>query len=123
MVYQTVLAVAQVKPSKLSGDAFISFIEAKRETDEKPAAYAYLKVVNYEGLQDIGIGDELVPNRSIYMGDSLVLRISEAETSIQIYDLIEWSNAFSISVLSSKLVYDYYHLDDENNKWLIAACA
>ena len=78
------LAVAQVKPSKLSGDAFISFIEAKRETDEKPAAYAYLKVVNHIGLQDIGIGDELVPNRSIYMGDSLALRISEAETSIQI---------------------------------------
>ena len=46
LVYETLKAVAQVKPSKLRDDPFISFVEARAETDTEPAAYAYVKVVD-----------------------------------------------------------------------------
>ena len=76
-------------PSKLPTESFISFIEARSSEDLQPNPYAYLKVVDRYGLRDIGLSSTLVPNRSIYLGEDLVIRIKEDETSLDLYDLSE----------------------------------
>ena len=78
LIYSTTKAVTQVKPSKLTNEAFISFIEARTESDAKPATYAYLRVVDATGLRDQGISTTFIPNRSIFLGDGLVLKVNEA---------------------------------------------
>ena len=82
LLYTTNKAVAQVKPSKITSDAFISFIEARVETDAEPAPYAYLRVVDSTGLRDQGISTTFIPNRSIYIGDGLILKVNQAQTNL-----------------------------------------
>ena len=75
-------------PSKLgASENFISFIEARSDEDPQPNRYAYLRVVNANGLLDIGLTGILMPNRSIYLGQSLVIRITDDETRLDLYDL------------------------------------
>ena len=122
-VYSTTKAVAQIRPSKLgASDSFISFIEAKNDADTTPASYAYLKVVDSSGIKDLGISSTFLPNRSIYLGGTLIIKIKEAENSLQVYDLADSSAAsVSISILSGELSYDYW-TDDNGSTWVIAAC-
>jgi len=87
MVYTTTKAVAQIQASRLSSDPFISFIEAKLESHTVPATYAYLKVVDGSGLRDLGFSDSLVPNRSLYLGGDLIIRINKDETELRVYDI------------------------------------
>ena len=71
------------------------------------------------------MNDKFLPNRSFYLGGDLILRVNEAETNIQVYNLVEDSiSSTSISILNSKLVYDYSPLVDEEQtvKWLVSAC-
>lgn len=97
-MYSTSKSVAQVRPSKKYGvDSFISFIEAKNPEDIKPKPYAYLKVVDASGVRDLGISTTFMPNRSIYLGGSLIMKIKEEENSLQIFDL-EKNEAASDSI-------------------------
>ena len=89
IVYSTTKAVAQIVPSKLPTESFISFIEARSSEDLQPNQYAYLKVVGKYGLRNIGLNSILMPNRSIYLGEDLVIRIKEDETRLDLYDLSE----------------------------------
>jgi len=88
LVYSTLKAVAQVKPSKLRDDPFISFVEARAQTDLEPAAYAYVKVVDKLGVRDLGISTTFLPNRSIYIGNNLLLKVTQAQSNLQMYDLV-----------------------------------
>ena len=63
-------------------DPFISFIEARTESDAEPAAYAYLRVVDVNGERDVGITGQFLPNRSIYLGGSLIFRVNQAITNL-----------------------------------------
>ena len=89
-VYSTRNSVAQVKPSTLPNDVFISFIEARLEDDIKPAANAYLKVVDSDGPRiNDRIENIFFPNRSIYLSENLILRINQAETLIQVFNHVD----------------------------------
>ena len=123
-VYSTTKAVAQIRPSKLgSVDSFISFIEAKNENDLAPTSYAFLVVVDADGVRDVGISGAFLPNRSIYLGADLMIKIKSSETSLQLYDITEDdTSSISISIYSSKLSYDYWPIDDTGANWLIVAC-
>ena len=122
-VYSTTKAVDQIKPSKLGGaDPFISFIEAKNESDSVPNTYAYLKVIDSTGVRDLGISTTMLPNRSVYLGGNLIIRINEAETSLQVYDVQESAaSSVSISINSDQLSYDYWTADS-GSTWVIATC-
>ena len=50
-----------------------------------PAA-AYIKVIDAAGERYLGgnLATNLVPNRSIYLGGNLVMKINEDETKIQL---------------------------------------
>ena len=87
LVYNTTKAVAQIKASKLVNDPFISFVEARTEEDIEPATFAFVKVVDKDGVRDLGISSKFLPNRSIYLGSNLVLRVNEAESNLQMYDI------------------------------------
>ena len=76
-----------MRASKLVADPFISFIEARTTEESQPAAYAYLRVVDTSGVRDLGISTTFLPNRSIYLGENLVLRINQALTNLQAYDV------------------------------------
>jgi len=125
LVYMTEKAVAQVKASKLTNDQFISFIEAKADTDSTPAAYAYLKVVDAKGVRDLGLNSILLPNRSLYLGGELILRVNEAQTNVQVQNVVTKTASNFINILSTKLVFDFYPVDatgSDTKKWIIAVC-
>lgn len=103
-------------PSKLPAESFISFIEARSSEDLQPNPYAYLKVVGRYGLRNVGLNSVLMPNRSIYLGENLVIRIKEDETSLDLYDLYErQQSSTSISILSNPLIYDFTPLGAETD--------
>ena len=81
-MYNTTKAVAQIKASKLVNDPFISFIEARTVEDIEPATFAFVKVVDANGVRELGISSKFLPNRSIYLGSNLVLRVNEAESNL-----------------------------------------
>ena len=122
LIYSTTKAVTQVKPSKLTNEAFISFIEARTESDAKPATYAYLRVVDATGLRDQGISTTFMPNRSIFLGDELVLKVNEAETNLQAYNLATKSASTIINILNTQLTFDLYPFGALPQQWVIAAC-
>ena len=74
------------------------------------------------GLREIGITMTFLPNRSIYLGDNLILRVNEAETNLQIYDLSIRQTSSYINVYSEALTYDYWPIDSGDKRWFIAAC-
>ena len=87
----------------------------------EPNPYAFLKVVDELGERDVGLTSILKPNRSIYLGNGLLMQIKQDEISLVIYDIkARQQSSTSISIDSSaKLTYDYTAIGDE---WVIAAC-
>ena len=69
-------------PSKLNDDPFISFIEATIDSEDTLTATAYIVVVDVRGERGLGgdLATTLVPNRSIYLGGNLMIKINEDET-------------------------------------------
>ena len=76
--------------------------------EASPAAYAYLRVVDATGVRDLGISSTFVPNMSIYLGNNLVLRINQAMTNIQSWDVTTKIKSVNhIDILNSQLSIDY----------------
>ena len=72
---------------------------------------AYIKVVDVGGERDLGgqLATTLVPNRSIYLGGNLVLKINEEESYLQLYEIDrDFDSKSSISIYPQALSYDYY---------------
>ena len=72
---------------------------------------AYIKVVDVRGERNLGgqLATTLVPNRSIYLGGNLVLKINEEESYLQLYGINgNFESKSSISIYPQALSYDYY---------------
>ncbi len=122
LVYNTTKAVAQIKASKLVNDPFISFVEARTVIDTKPATFAYVKVVDKDGVRELGISSKFLPNRSIYLGSKLVLRVNEAESNLQMYDIVTQRVSSFITIQNTELTFDLYPKEDSGDTWTLVAC-
>ena len=81
-IYSTTRAVSAVTASKLTTEPFISFIEATKDTDTSPGAYAYLKIVGTSGVVDKGLSSTFLPNQSVYIGDGLMIKIKSSKKEL-----------------------------------------
>ena len=103
-------------------DPFISFVEARTEEEVEPNVYAYVKVVDKNGVRELGISSLFLPNRSVYIGNNLVLRVNQAHSNLQIYDIVTKRTSSFITIRNTELTYDYYPKDQDGEVWDMVAC-
>lgn len=65
-------------------------------------------MVDTSGLRNVGITTTFIPNRSLYMGGNLALRVNEAETNLQVFDLTTKQTSSFIDVVGQVLTYDFW---------------
>lgn len=76
------------------------------------------------GERDIGATSKFFPNRSVYLGGNLVIKINESETYLQVYDVTAGlTSSLTIKILENGLQYDYYPQDGGvEDQWIISVC-